>query len=97
MKKLLLWAPATLLAFAACRPTHSDTVLREHMATVPEDEQERARIGFDLQCPADGIEVVPLDSMSFGARGCGRQLRYQKACHRCQWTPVATASDLLTE
>ena len=97
MQRLVFFTAIALIALSACRPTHSDTALREHVAAHPEDEHAQTRASFDLQCPVKSLELVPLDALSFGARGCGRQVRYQKACHRCQWTPVLATTDLLAD
>ena len=44
----------------------------------------RTRAAFDLECPADKLELVPLGTapvedwlvVSYGVRGCGRQATY---------------------
>ncbi|MCA9662332.1 MAG: hypothetical protein KC486_28590 [Myxococcales bacterium] len=54
------------------------------------------RAAFDLQCPADALETVPLDERSVGVRGCARQATYVEHCetganpygtyrHSCTW------------
>lgn len=45
--------------------------------------QLRPRAAFDLNCPADGLEITPLnDSASggYGVVGCGRRARYETVC-----------------
>jgi hypothetical protein len=60
-------------------------------ATVATAEQLRARATFDLQCPLPQVEVVELDEMTRGVRGCGKQLTYVEVCDnrvegwRCTW------------
>ena len=48
---------------------------------------------FDLNCPQEYIRYFPLNEMTYGVQGCGRQARYVKLCRitsqlgneECQW------------
>lgn len=48
-------------------------------------EQIRPRAAFDLNCPADQIQVVEIagggaGAGTYGAIGCGQRIRYETLC-----------------
>jgi hypothetical protein len=97
MRTLLLPTAAVwLLVFGACGPTHTGVKLRDYEQTYDPDAPERNRASFDLQCPAEQTKLKAIDSMSFGARGCGRQIRYMKRCRRCQWEPAGGVTQVVS-
>jgi hypothetical protein len=62
-------------------------------------EQLQARAAFDLNCPVDQLQIVPIDQRTQGVRGCGRQAAYVENCaspdrkaRTCTWI-MNTASD----
>jgi hypothetical protein len=95
MARRLLSATALLLVFSACRPTQTSLKLEEYEKTYDPDAAEKKRASFDLQCPIAQTQLSSIDSMSFGARGCGRQLRYMKRCRRCQWEPAGVVTNVV--
>ncbi|MBI4820654.1 MAG: hypothetical protein HY791_30600 [Deltaproteobacteria bacterium] len=47
-------------------------------------EQLVKRASFDLNCPAEQLEVHELDGRTNGIRGCGRQATYVEQCEVVQ-------------
>jgi hypothetical protein len=86
---------AVILVLTACGPTYSGRRARE--LDQGETVQIRHRAGFDLQCPDEQTTLIELDALSYGARGCGRQLRYMKNCARCQWTPAGAVTQIVAD
>jgi len=57
-------------------------------ASVPIREQLLPRAPFDLNCPAEQVEVTQRDPVTAGASGCGRRITYvARSCGftRCSW------------
>src|SRR5581483_12135308 len=52
--------------FASHPPEATDAVVRQ--------------ASFDLACPAEQLQVVPINFRSYGASGCGRHASYTAAC-----------------
>jgi hypothetical protein len=74
---------AILLALSACAAPKTEMVAcppegcpKEEPAR--DDDPVRQRAAFDLQCPANKLEIVEIDFMTRGARGCGRQGTYKR-------------------
>lgn len=45
--------------------------------------QLKTRAAFDLDCPADKLEVVELDPRTRGVQGCGKRATYVEQCKPC--------------
>lgn len=50
------------------------------------------RAAFDLDCPVSNIEIVDLDGLSKGVKGCGKRATYVESCsvpsraaNTCTW------------
>jgi hypothetical protein len=44
------------------------------------NQQLQTRAGFDLNCPAQQVNVVELDKRTRGAEGCGKKATYIENC-----------------
>src|SRR5260221_13934136 len=68
-------------------------------ACTPSEEQLRTRAAFDMQCPAEQLQVVSLDQQIRGVTGCGRQRTYVAVCNgqpgnmmtTCNWVADSSA------
>jgi hypothetical protein len=58
-------------------------------------KQLSKRAAFELECPAEQLEIVEIDTRTRGVSGCGRRAVYVETCERfgqynefgkCTWT-----------
>lgn len=97
MRDLALASSLVISMFAlGCWATPSGRKVRE-IETADSVEQLQRHAGFDLQCPIAQTVVSKLDATSYGARGCGRQVRYVKQCAHCQWTQAGAVTAIVAE
>jgi hypothetical protein len=52
--------------------------------------QLKTRAAFDMQCSEEQVELVEIDSRTYGVRGCGKQATYVETCAHandtdCTW------------
>ncbi len=89
---LLLGASLATVSIG-CGPSRESTLARR----ASHDDQLRARASFDLQCPKDSLEIVPIKqeptvfhedilfTVIAGVRGCNQQVTYVYEGHRGLW------------
>jgi hypothetical protein len=76
-----------------CGPSRDSEVAR----VAAHDDELRRRAGFDMQCPPESVQIVPIKqhpmpfhddllySVVAGVRGCGRQATYVHDTHHNAW------------
>lgn len=96
---LLLAAAVVATASIGCGPSRESTVA----GIAAHDDQLRSRASFDLQCPKDSLQIVPIkqyqtpfhDDLKYtviaGVRGCDQQVTYLYDEHRGLWVLNADA------
>jgi hypothetical protein len=69
-------------------------------ACTPTEEQLRTRAAFDMQCPAEQLQVVSLDTQIRGVTGCGQRRTYVAVCNgqpgnamtTCNWVADSSSA-----
>jgi hypothetical protein len=51
-------------------------------------EQLEKRASFDLDCPAEKIDIVEIDSSTMGVSGCGQRATYVESCDAAPNNPA---------
>jgi hypothetical protein len=82
LRKISMVAPLVLGGCAGTFASHSqegaDAVVRQ--------------ASFDLACPPEQVQVVPLNFRTYGASGCGRHASYMAACGLIGCTALVNGS-----
>ena len=64
-----------MVAVLGCTVIHADPSFKGALG-----DQLLKRASFDLECPADQLDVVVIDASTRGVTGCGRKGAYVEHC-----------------